>query len=167
MTSRILNQALLIVGTVCVLSTVAAAQQLTLEQLIDEAEVIVRGVVTKYEFKREEGNREGLLFTYATMEIREQFKGDPVAKEIVIKSPGGMEGNIIITGTESTVPPKGKEVIAFLKIRKDGHWRMIRGEYGCFVIHDGFTTRWNVSLDRFLELVQESADRNLDSSEVK
>ncbi len=109
--------------------------ELTTEQLVDAADIIVHGTVAEVWSELED---DGLIQTRAQVEVGEVLKGDPGAATLVVEQPGGSYAGrtMVVPGTARFSP--GEEVVLFLQ---ESH-----GDIGLVGLRQGkFTVRLDPS----------------------
>ena len=103
-------------------ATNAAAQtqpRWSLEQLSAFATLVVRGQVTAMSSQWDPAV--GAIYTYATVEVAETWKGDPQSQVVVVKMLGGRVGELELRVTEAPLLRVGADVALWLEVRpRDG-----------------------------------------------
>lgn len=122
------------------------------EELILRAESIVFGEVLKVSSSWNQ-DRSG-IFTYVTLKVESQFKGEPAGREIIIQVPGGTAGDITqkVSDTPSFSP--GMRVILHLFKKETGYFWIYGWEKGALQVIDGEIPAYRMSLSQFNKLVQ-------------
>ncbi len=107
--------------------------QLTPEEAIDRADLIVRGTVTEVWTERDERGR---VWTRAQVEVTERFKGDS-RDAIIVEQIGGTFAGIPTMVAAAAEFSAGEEVVMYLDESRDGRLRLQRMGYG----------KWTVRID--------------------
>lgn len=113
------------------------AQKLSLEQLVREADLVLRGTVR--EVSSQEAKDRFTILTTVVVTMEEQWKG-PKASTVILRQPGGTAGEIsqrVMGLPEFSV---GEELILFLKKQKDGHYVTVGEKQGKFRIRSNAQT---------------------------
>jgi hypothetical protein len=108
-----------------------SAQKLSLEQLVRQADLIVKARVQ--EISAQQPPDPSTLATVVALDVEEQWKG-PKTSQVTLKQPGGSAGEItqrVMGLPEFSV---GEEVILFLKKQPDGRYATVGGKQGKFTI---------------------------------
>jgi len=122
--------------TMCILAIVSAplayattVLKMNLADLVGEADTIVSGVVTKsYSAWNEDRS---MIFTYSTLAVRSDLKGKP-QPELVVRTHGGLVGDIGMRMVGEPELKKGDQVLVFLELDSDGYNRVVGMSQGCF-----------------------------------
>jgi len=126
----------------------AAMVPLTVKQLADKSDHIVRGEVTAIHSWWDSAH--DYIFTTATIRVTEAYKGTLTTQsEASIVVPGGVVGG---TGFGVEHAPRfasGEEVIVFLTPIEDGQFRVTGWEQGKYSIKNGSVVERQISVDIF------------------
>lgn len=108
--------------------------EMTADEAIDRADLIVRGTVTEVWTERDPNGR---VFTYAQLEVEHVLKGDEARDSVIIKQIGGVWGGrpTLVAGMAQF--SAGENVVLYLEEAKDGYLRPQRMGY----------SKWNVRID--------------------
>ncbi len=163
--------ALALVGPVALVSTRAAATTvapLTVDQMTDAADLVVRGVVLETWTDLDE---QGAVYTYARIRVTASLKGyaDP-ADELVVETPGGVYDGVVAPVHAAARYSVDEEAVLFLAEKRFGTSygtvAMARGKYTVKMNPaDGqpmvvsFTRPWNESFDARFVPTPPAADR--------
>ena len=115
-----------------IVAPASTLQQLSFEQLLKHAHVIVRGHVQHLKpVPRSDG---AFVITQVNISVAEQFKGRDVSA-VIVELPGGSMGDVVqaAPGTPQFAP--GEHVIVFLEQRAPGSYRIIGGKQGKFIVN--------------------------------
>ena len=131
----------------------SAMVELTLEQLVKSADLIVVGTVksVKSEMKK------GKVFSYATIAVNSVVKGELEQEQdkIVVKFAGGRVGDIGMKVENSPNYQKNEKVIAFVeKIPNTSYYRTLGSFQGKFLIEGNFVLRESLELKQFLGRIE-------------
>ncbi|MCB9795511.1 MAG: hypothetical protein H6741_22625 [Alphaproteobacteria bacterium] len=91
---------------------------LTVEQMTDASDLVVRGVVT--EVWAEEDDK-GRIWTHAQVEVSQVFKGDTQTRSVIVDQMGGVLGENTMIIAEATRFSVGEEAYFFLETLGSGH----------------------------------------------
>lgn len=119
-------------------ATATTIRSFTTEQLVAEADLIVRGTVLDQEClfgerNRPAGARPDRIYTDSTVAVRHVLGGRVQTDEIVVRQMGGAVGDLVMTvsGTARLMP--GDEVVLFLRQRGARHY-LVGMAQGSFTI---------------------------------
>lgn len=148
--------ALIAITLMCLLvlagTSAAILPEMTKEELITDSESIVQGTVQDVCCDWAEDHSQ--IFTYVTLEIIEQFKGETIGPELVIQIPGGKVGEITqITSDTPTLVP-GMEVIVHLFMKETGYPWIYGWEKGALSVKSGAIPDYLMTVDQFRLLVE-------------
>ena len=134
--------------------TQAVMVELSLEQLVNKADLIVVGTVEslKSELVR------GKISSFATILVSATIKGslEQGQDKIVVGFPGGTVGDVGMRAENSPDFEKDEEVVVFLKkVQGESHFMTVGASQGKFVVRDNVIVRENLSLDQFIGKVEE------------
>jgi hypothetical protein len=104
-------------------------QKLSLDRLIGEADLIVRGRVDEIKSRRASDRR--TVATVVTITIVRQFKG-PKVSSVTIEQPGGSLGDVTLGVPGLPEFTIGEDVILFLKRQRGGAFNIVGGNQGKF-----------------------------------
>lgn len=104
-------------------------QKLSLDRLIGEADLIVRGRVDEIKSRRASDRR--TVATVVTITIERQFKG-PKVSSVTIEQPGGSLGDVTLGVPGLPEFTSGEDVILFLKRQRGGAFNIVGGNQGKF-----------------------------------
>lgn len=107
----------------------------SLEQKTVKADLIVTGRVIDVKTRRNETRSN--IYTYVSLSIQEAIKGHSSKKDIMIKVPGGVVGDIGTRVPEMAGFRKGERALVFLirDLRSD-YFFVLYGQYGKYEIDD-------------------------------
>jgi len=104
-------------------------QKLSLDRLIGEADLIVRGRVDEIKSRRASDRR--IMTTVVTITIERHFKG-PKVSSVTIEQPGGSLGDVTLGVPGLPEFTTGEDVILFLKRQRGGAFNIVGGNQGKF-----------------------------------
>ena len=104
-------------------------QKLSLDRLIGEADLIIKGRVEELKTRQVSDRRS--MITIVTVSIERQFKG-PQVSSVTIEQPGGSLGDIAQGVPGLPEFSSGEEVIVFLKRQPGGAFNIVGGKQGKF-----------------------------------
>ena len=137
----------------------AVMVELSLEQLVKEANLIVVGTVESVRSELVEGK----IFSFATILVSETIKGglEQGENKIVVRFAGGNVGDIGMRVDNGPDYKVGENVVAFLK-RAPGqsHYATVGSFQGKFLVKDNVIVRENLSLDEFIGKVKKIMESN-------
>jgi len=138
----------LIIG-VCVLAVAWAPAayatillKMNLADLAGEADAIVSGAVTSSNSAWNEDR--SLIFTYSTLAVSSTLKGKH-KPELVVRTQGGIVGEIGMRAVGEPELKKGDQVLLFLERDGDGYNRVVGMSQGCFRVKVGRSGQKQVS----------------------
>jgi hypothetical protein len=123
------------------LSSALAARlvPLTIEQLTQRADVVVRGTVRALEVARDP---QGQIFTRVDLEVAEVWKGTVRAGPCRIVVGGGVLGEVSVNAAEQVVYSVNEEVVVYLVRNANDEWVTVGLSQGRFqVLNDATTGR--------------------------
>ena len=112
--------------------------EVTEEQLVEKAEMIVIGTVVSAYSEKDSGS--GDVFTYVTIRITDQLKGKSRGPHVILKTIGGRAGNDIVYIPGAADYFRNEEVLLFLERRPDQSWIPIGLTLGKYSIYRDFRT---------------------------
>jgi hypothetical protein len=130
----------------------SAMVELTLEQLVKEADLIVVGTVESVKSELTQGK----IFSFATITVNSKVKGElnQGQDKIVVRFAGGTVGDIGMKVENSPNYQKNEKVIAFVeKVPNTSYYRTLGSFQGKFVIEGNFIVRANLKFEQFLDRI--------------
>ncbi len=153
------NALLMAVLAVCLISFTMTAsallKEMSKEDLITASEAIILGTVQEVHSAWAD-DRSG-IYTYVTLSIEDQFKGDDLGTEVTVQIPGGKVGEI--TQVTSDTPQNltvGTQVILHLFTKETGYYWVYGWEKGSLTVEDGTIPAYLMTVDQFRRLVEET-----------
>ena len=137
-------------------SSSALLLEMTKEELIVNSESIVLGTVQEVRSAWAEDRSQ--IFTYVTLNVSEQFKGEAVGREIVIQIPGGTVGDITQKVSDTPTLLSGMEVILHLFMKETGYPWIYGWEKGALIVEEGAIPEYLMTVDQFRQLVARSSE---------
>jgi len=108
---------------------------LSLEQLVEQADVILTGTVTGIESKGDSLSKN--IYTNAMVSVDQVIKGQPGATDITIKVQGGAVDGLIKAVEDAPSFQQNERVLLFLKSNADNTMTVIGNLQGKGVIEEG------------------------------
>ena len=106
-------------------------QKLSIDRLIGEADLIVRGRVEELKTRQAPDRR--FITTIITLSVQTQFKG-PEVSSITLEQPGGAMGDVAQRVPGLAEFSKGEDVVLFLKRQRGDLFNTVNGKQGKFTI---------------------------------
>ncbi|TKJ41296.1 hypothetical protein CEE37_06420 [candidate division LCP-89 bacterium B3_LCP] len=143
-------------GMICLLllagTSSALLMDLSKEDLINNCEAIVQGTVSDiYSAWNSERTR---IYTYATLTISDQFKGESVSSEIVIQIPGGTADDVTLTVSDTPTLELGMDIIIHTFTKETGHTWIYGWEKGVLGVVNGYIPEYKMTIEQFRQLVE-------------
>lgn len=130
-----------------------AMVKLTLEKLVQDADVIIVGTVERVDSELADGKIVSFATVLVDMVVKDSLKSRQ--DKVVIGFPGGIVGEIASEVEDSPNYQEYETVVAFLKSRTNSSYFVTVGDYqGKFLIEDNVVIRENILLDQFLERIE-------------
>ena len=120
---------------VCVQLSGSVVIQMDLEQLVEESDSIVQGVVEAVYSQWD--NERNLIFTYTSIRVDDPFKGERT-RSILIRQMGGRVGSLNMTVAGIPDFETGSNVIVFLQGSSDGTFHVTGMNQGHYIIVENF-----------------------------
>lgn len=124
---------------------------LTIEQMTDASDLVVRGVVTEvWAFEDDKGR----IWTRAQIEVTRVLKGDPTTQTAIVDQLGGVWNESVMLVSDATRFSVGEEAYFFLENLKSGHTVTVGMYQGKFTIQqaphtgDERVLRYTIPQDR-------------------
>ena len=136
-----------------ILNLRGAMVELSLEQLVHDADLVIIGTV---EYVRSEFS-DGKSISFATLSVNSVIKGDSVAPrdKIVVRFPGGIVGSIGMKVENSPNYKHGEDILVFLKtVPNQTYYKTSGSSQGKFLIKDNIVVRENLSLDQLIKRIE-------------
>jgi hypothetical protein len=106
-------------------------QKLAIDQLIDEADLVVRGRVEGVKTRQAPDRRS--VSTVVSVSVERQFKGAEVSS-VTVEQPGGAMGDVAQGVPGLPEFSKGEDVVLFLKRQRGDVFNTVNGKQGKFTI---------------------------------
>jgi len=142
-------------------SALAAVEELSLEELINEATLIIRGRVIDTNARWNADHT--LIYTYVTIRRTEYIKGTPRAGDLVIEVPGGTVGEITLWVSDTPTFEEGQEVILFLR---EEYFQVVGWFQGKYTIVDDVVVEKGIPLDQFTGQIKAFMEGSTTSAEL-
>lgn len=130
----------------------ALLKEMTKEDLIVAADAIVLGTVQEMHSAWADDHSQ--IYTYVTLNIEDQFKGDRLGNSVTVQIPGGKVGDI--TQVTSDTPKNlhvGAQVILHLFMKETGYYWVYGWEKGSLTVEDGTIPDYLMTVDQFRQFV--------------
>jgi hypothetical protein len=127
-----------------------AMVKLSLEQLVQDADLIILGTVESVESRWVAGK----IFSFATVSVSSTIKGELESGQgkVTVKFPGGKIGEIDMKVEDSPDYKPGEYTLVFLqKIPNQLYYMTLGSSQGKYLIKDDIVVRENLPLNEFLE----------------
>jgi hypothetical protein len=145
----------LILPLICVAAQAALVPALSLEELIDQSEIIVHGRVTRSWAAWDSGHK--YIWTHYLISVIDPIRGNPAAS-VVVSEPGGMLDGMGMTVSGALDYAVGEEAIVFLYRTPIGYLRATGLGQGKYTVTSERRVRANL---KGLELVKHGASRGV------
>jgi hypothetical protein len=106
-------------------------QKLAIDQLIDQADLVVRGRVEGVKTQQAPDRRS--VSTVVSVSVKSQFKGANISS-ITLQQPGGAVGDIAQAVPGLPEFSEGEDVVLFLKRQRGDVFTIVNGKQGKFTI---------------------------------
>ena len=129
--------------------------QLSLEQLVHNADLIIVGTVEGVESKWVDGK----IFSFAAVSVNSWIKGrvDAGCDRVIVRFPGGTIGDVSMHGSESPDYRHDDKAVIFLKaIPAQGLYETLGSSQGKFLIRENIVLKENIPLDQFVEDIEKT-----------
>jgi hypothetical protein len=123
--------------------------------LIQQSESIVMGTVL--EVNSSWSVDHSGIFTYVRLEIRDQFKGQPVGQEITLQIPGGRVGEITQVVSDAPSFDVGQQVLVHVYTQDTGYPGVYGWEKGSLTVMGEAIPDYNMTIEQFRHLVETTA----------
>jgi len=142
--------------TVCLVLAVGTSYALlpnfSKEELIQKSEAIVLGTVQDVSCAWAEDHSQ--IYTYVTLKVEDQFKGEPVGKEMVIQIPGGTVGEMTQWVSDTPKISVGLRVILHTFMQDTGYPWIYGWEKGALTVLNDAIPDYGMTVDQFRQLVE-------------
>ncbi len=167
MKARLFIPLLVIIGffAVCFVltgSALAAVEELSLEELVSRAVLIVRGTVIDTNARWNPDHTR--IYTLVTIRPTEGIKGSLQAGDLSIEIPGGTVGDVRLEVSDTPTFEEGEEVILFLQ---DEYFRVVGWNQGKYTIEKGTVVETNQPVETFASEIREIVRREEPSAEER
>jgi len=136
-----------------ILNIRGAMVELSLEQLVHDADLVILGTV---EYVRSELS-DGKIISFATLSVNSVIKGDSVAPQdkIILRFTGGIVGSMGMKLANSPNYKQGEDILVFLKsVPNQTYYKTSGSSQGKFLIKDNIVVRENLSLDQLIKRIE-------------
>ena len=128
-------------------------------QLTEEAQAIHKGKVKA--MKSEWNDEKNFIWTFVTLSVSETIKGDDMkGKDVEIKVPGGVVGEIGQKSSDQVTFAEGEEAVVFLgkeKYKDKEYFNVCRLVQGKFTVKDGKIQ--DKSVESFLQGIKQAMEQ--------
>ncbi len=136
-------------------TSTALLPDFTKEELIQQSQSIILGTVQELRCAWSEDHTQ--IFTYATLKIQDQFKGQAVGETLTIQIPGGTVGDMTQWVSDTPKLETGMKVILHT-FKQDTGYNWIYGwEKGVLAVQDEAIPAYNMTIEQFRRLVEVNA----------
>jgi hypothetical protein len=143
---------LLVLGFVQTRANATVVKSLSEEDLSIQAQTILIGTCTSIRSEWNEARTK--IFTYITILPQSVLKGDEYPQEVVVKSPGGIVGNMGMHVDGVSVFEEGEEVLLFLKRGRKGFYRVLGLSQGKFSVETDPDTQRKILIKRKMRRIR-------------
>ncbi|MBU0518988.1 hypothetical protein KKA00_00900 [bacterium] len=134
-------------------NALALLPDFTKEELISASEHIVLGTVQETHSAWADDHSQ--IFTYVTLQLSEQFKGENLGSSLVVQIPGGKVGEISqVTSDTPNNLHIGSEVILHLFMQDTGYHWIYGWEKGALSVENGSIPAYEMTVDQFRNLIE-------------
>lgn len=143
----------LLVMTFLVLSgtALAAVEDLTLEELVSRARLIVRGRVIDTTARWNADHTR--IYTYVTIRPTEYIKGASKTGDLVIEVPGGTVGDLTLRVTDVPTFKEGEDTVVFLR---DEYFQVVGWYQGKYTVEEGIVLERKQPLQTFIAEIRQA-----------
>lgn len=124
------------------------------EELIQKSDAIVLGTITGLSSSWTEDHAQ--IYTYATLRVEAQFKGQPVGQEMVIQIPGGTVGETTEWVSDTPELEVGMRLILHTFVQDTGYPWIYGWKKGALTVVNSVIPDYTMTLDQFRRLVEET-----------
>ena len=128
-------------------------------QLTEEAQAVYKGKVKA--MKSEWNDEKSFIWTFVTLGVSETIKGDDMkGKDVEIKVPGGVVGEIGQKSSDQVTFAEGEEAVVFLgkeKYKDKEYFNVVRMVQGKFTVKDGKIQ--DKSVESFLQGIKQAMEQ--------
>jgi hypothetical protein len=125
---------------------------LSKEDLILNSEAIVLGTVRSVESA---WNLEHTsIFTYVILDVRDQFKGETVDRELVLQIPGGTVDGIIQKVSDTPTLAPGMDLIIHTFTKETGQTWIYGWEKGALRVEGEAIPEYRMTVEQFRQMVE-------------
>lgn len=128
----------------------------TKEELIQQSEGILLGTVSEVHSSWA-ADHSG-IFTYVTLNVEAQFKGQPAGSQIILQIPGGRVGDITQAVSDAPVLEPGMKVIVHLYTQDTGYPGVYGWEKGVLKVQGETILDYSMTVEQFRRLVEKTAN---------
>lgn len=123
----------------------------TKEQLIQQAEGIILGTVqASYAAWTDDHT---MIYTYVTLQVQDQFKGQPVGLQMVLQIPGGQVGDISGRVSDAPTFSVGQKVIVHTFMQNTGYNWVYGWVKGVLNVEGEVIPAYQMTIEQFRSLV--------------
>jgi len=136
----------LIVSSLAIPAFATTVAKLSLEQLVQKADLIVQGQVESVYTQWDEDRR--LVFTYVAIRVDEPLKGES-PRSVLIRQVGGIVGTIQMSVVGVPQFRSGEMTLVFLKRQDDSTFQVVGMNQGLYEIIEDFAVSNLIGVDLF------------------
>lgn len=144
---------LTIFGLIFLVGTCAALlPDFTREELIIQSEEVVLGTVENVTCSWTQDHSS--IYTYVTLKVEKQFKGQTVGTNFVIQIPGGTVDDIIQVVSDTPEIEIGMRIIVHTFMQETGYPWIYGWEKGVLLVENDFIPDYGMTVSEFSQLVR-------------
>jgi hypothetical protein len=140
----------LMAALLMVSSSSALLPTFTKEELIQKSEAVLMGVITKINCAWADDHSQ--IYTYVTLDVQDQFKGQPVGEEFVVQIPGGTVGEMTQWVSDTPRLSVGMRVVLHSFMQDNGYNWIYGWEKGVLQVENNAIPAYGMSVDQFRAL---------------
>ena len=140
-------------------TALATVEELSLEELVSRATLIVRGTVIDTSAQWDADHSR--IYTYVTLRPIEYVKGAARMSDLVFAVPGGTAGGLTLSVSDVPVFREGEETVVFLQ---DEYFQVVGWRQGKYTVEQGVVVETGESRESFTGEIRRVAERGEASS---
>ena len=140
-------------------TALATVEELSLEELVNRAALIVRGTVIATSAQWDADHSR--IYTYVTLRPIEYVKGAARAGDLLFAVPGGTAGGVTLQVSDVPVFREGEETVVFLQ---DEYFQVVGWRQGKYTVEQGVVVETGESREDFIGEIRRVARRSEASS---
>ena len=132
-------------------SSSALLPNFTKQELIEKSDAIVLGVVKDIRCSWADDHRQ--IFTYVSLQVLDQFKGQAFGPDLLVQIPGGTVGETTQWVSDTPKLSVGMQVILHIYMHDNGYHRIYGWEKGALQVENDVIPGYGMTVDQFRSLV--------------